>query len=952
MVNRHHTTISSSASPFATLRSLQRNETNISSLTKGVWLRSLTGLLLIAILSTTTFFILHSVLSINQSSGTIVNVSGRQRMLSQRGALFSLKLITTTDTEERKELRGKLKDVADLMLKSHDGLTKGSLELGLPDKLSTDMQHLYFDPPDELDKQVRQYVDNINQLIADVDNDAATYDNQHLQYILTVAPGKLLKTLNAAVVQYEKEAGAEVQRAILYEKIVYGVTLLALLLEAFLIYRPLVNRVKTTTEKLVRQQQFSDRVVDTSQALIIGLNGSGQVLLFNQYSQQLSGYNESEVVGYDFMATFIPPAERAALAQIYADLFTGKPNRRLETPLLTKDGKTLTIEWSNTLLSDPISKKPLLLLATGVDITQRKQAEQDLQAALDKTAALSARLQEEVSHAALLQRALLPPPEVSLPGLKGLAKLTTSTEVGGDYYDYYEVDGYHAVFFIGDVSGHGVASGTLVSAAKMSVHQLANHGETDPAVALEHLNEALLTASHDSMFMTMLCFSFDSRSGRLRVANAGHSFPYLWMDSEQAWGMIEAEGVPLGRVAEPQYVAITLDMTPKDRLFLYTDGLIEEENAAGEPFGYERVEDLLYEIATLPLDTARDHLFTALQQHCQRDTFSDDVTLLFMEHTERVTLSAPVPVRRMDTREIIQLDALTLLDQPQLPEHLSRQHIVVTYEAGQIADLIVPLCQTGVRRVLPSEQAFLRELGWQNLLQQHHLVAEDDIYQWLPAATLQREWVLGHSEEKSFVMQEIVGLLAETGQVPNETQDIVLLMADELIENSLYGAPLDEWQQKLYHKGQSREVAPAEGIRVTLLQNTERLGLMVTDHWGTLTPVTFLNRLVLNLAQQGIEAGIGGAGMYLMWRMCDYLQIRVLPQQQTQITLLWSLHDVPDDERDSGFQFFYHNELNERLLVEAEYEETAAYTANTPSTTGTDATTYTITPSPLSEEYA
>lgn len=116
MVNRHHTTVSSSASPFATLRSLQRNETNISSLTKGVWLRSLTGLLLIAILSTTTFFILHSVLSINQSSGTIVNVSGRQRMLSQRGALFSLKLITTTDTEERKELRGKLKDVADLML--------------------------------------------------------------------------------------------------------------------------------------------------------------------------------------------------------------------------------------------------------------------------------------------------------------------------------------------------------------------------------------------------------------------------------------------------------------------------------------------------------------------------------------------------------------------------------------------------------------------------------------------------------------------------------------------------------------------------------------------------------------------------------------------------------------------------------------------------------------------
>ena len=50
-----------------------------------------------------------------------------------------------------------------------------------------------------------------------------------------------------------------------------------------------------------------------------------------------------------------------------------------------------------------------------------------------------------------------------------------------------------------------------------------------------------------------------------------------------------------------------------------------------------------------------------------------------------------------------------------------------------------------------------------------------------------------------------------------------------------------------------------------------------------------------------------------MWRMCDYLQIRVMPQQQTQVTLLWSLHDLPDDERDSGFQFLYHHELNELL---------------------------------------
>ena len=211
----------------------------------------------------------------------------------------------------------------------------------------------------------------------------------------------------------------------------------------------------------------------------------------------------------------------------------------------------LTVEWSNAELRDPASGRTLLHLATGVDITQRKQAEQALQQALERTEALGSRLRQEVAHAAVLQRAMLPPPEIALPGLQGLARLTTSTEVGGDYYDHYAVDGRHAIFLIGDVSGHGVASGTLVSAAKMAVHQLASQGETDPAAMLEHLNEALLASSHDSMFMTLLCCSLDARTGRLRIANAGHAFPYYWLDAEQGWGMNIVECVPLGRVRGP-----------------------------------------------------------------------------------------------------------------------------------------------------------------------------------------------------------------------------------------------------------------------------------------------------------------------------------------------------------------------------------------------------------------
>lgn len=899
--------------PLPPLPSLDADQAGL--LSKGVWLRSLTGLLLIALLATATFLLLHHVLSISQSSGTIVNISGRQRMLSQRGAFFATRLVATPDAAARRTLREELDKVAALMLKSHEGLTRGSTELGLPAQMSETMRQLYFGEQDQLDQQVRKYLTHLRALIdlsaQTADGSAIGYDNEHLQAVTTMAAGPLLKTLNAAVVQYEQEGEAETQRAILYEKIVYGITLLSLLLEALLIYRPLVNRVRGTTEKLVRERQFSQQIIDTSQALIVGLDRDGRVDLINQYGQHLSGQTQAEVRGHDFLATFLPPAANAAEASARHALFREAAGHHTEMPLLTRDGRVLTIEWSNTLLTDPITLEPRMVLATGVDITQRKQAEQELQMALDQTAALGRRLQQEVEHAAVLQRALLPPPELDLPGLHGVARLTTSTEVGGDYYDYYAVDGHHAVFLIGDVSGHGVASGTLVSAAKMAVHQLSSRGETDPAAMLEYLNEALLSSSHDSMFMTMLCLSLDSRSGRLRVANAGHSFPYLWMSDEQGWGAIEVEGMPLGRVTAPRYQPVTLDMAPGDRLFLYTDGLIEQENAAGEALGYERLEELLYQIAPLTLAAGRDHLFEVLTEHAGGDRFSDDITLMLVEHTDRVERGSAAPLRRIDHREFLQLDADTFLDQPELPEHVSRQRVVVTHEAGQIGELLGPLCETGVRRVLPADQPFLRELGWQGLLQQHQRPAGDDIDQWLPAPTLAQQWQLARSDDKARTMTALAALLAE--RVPPETLDVLTLMADELIENSLYGAPLDPWQRKLYHKGQQREVAPEEGIRVVLRMDAERLGLSVIDRWGTFKPAVFLQRLALNAQQAGLVAGVGGAGLYLMWRMSDYLQIRVKPQQETQITLLWSLQAQPDPERDSGFQFLYHHELGERL---------------------------------------
>jgi hypothetical protein len=124
---------------------------------------------------------------------------------------------------------------------------------------------------------------------------------------------------------------------------------------------------------------------------------------------------------------------------------------------------------------------------------------------LDAVRSLSDRLKQEVALAAQVQRQLLPLPEINLPGLKGLATLLTSSEVGGDYYDCYSVGGRYVVLMIGDVSGHGVAAGTLVGAIKAGVNLLSAAGEHSPQRILERLNRILLDTCSPNSLHDLFC---------------------------------------------------------------------------------------------------------------------------------------------------------------------------------------------------------------------------------------------------------------------------------------------------------------------------------------------------------------------------------------------------------------------------------------------------------------
>ncbi|MFA4947250.1 MAG: SpoIIE family protein phosphatase [Candidatus Krumholzibacteriia bacterium] len=237
------------------------------------------------------------------------------------------------------------------------------------------------------------------------------------------------------------------------------------------------------------------------------------------------------------------------------------------------------------------------------------------------------KLDEELHLASDIQLRLLPasPPLLAASTLMGGIK--TSREVGGDFYDFLELEKGRIGIAVADVSGKGIPAALLMTTIQASLR--ADGPKSDsPAAVITSLNASLYERSDAEKFATLFYAVYEDASGIIRYSNAG-SYPAFVISSNGRVNRLQRGGILIGVEADSAYKEGVLKLNSGDMLVIYTDGIIDQESSGGEPFGEQRLIEFFRTNTQPSINSLIEKLFATLLAFGQNNV-KDDMTVVLL----------------------------------------------------------------------------------------------------------------------------------------------------------------------------------------------------------------------------------------------------------------------------------------------------------------------------------
>ena len=243
------------------------------------------------------------------------------------------------------------------------------------------------------------------------------------------------------------------------------------------------------------------------------------------------------------------------------------------------------------------------------------------------------RIKTELSLATNIQAAMLPNIFPAFPERSEFdvyATMDPAKDIGGDFYNFFLIDDDHLCFLIADVSGKGIPAAMFMMAAQIIFRNNASSGKS-PAKIMEDTNDMICGNNREDMFVTIWLGILEISTGKLTASNAGHEYPAICRQGGEFELLQDEHSMIVGGIEGLKYKEYDIQLEPGDRIFVYTDGVPEANDASNNMFGTDRMIAALNEAAETPEDVLKN-VREAVDEFTAGVEQFDDLTMLCLEY--------------------------------------------------------------------------------------------------------------------------------------------------------------------------------------------------------------------------------------------------------------------------------------------------------------------------------
>jgi len=236
-----------------------------------------------------------------------------------------------------------------------------------------------------------------------------------------------------------------------------------------------------------------------------------------------------------------------------------------------------------------------------------------------------------------VQKAFIPHQPPSIPGLKCDAFYRPAQSIGGDYYDFLQLEDQLWGIAIGDVSGKGIGAALVMASLQASVRAQALHSHSDPAGLISHVNRLVYESSPTHFYASLFYAEYEPTLRVLTYVNAGQNPPIVirCRNGQSRVFRLGPGAGPVGMFANSKYDSMRFQLEDGDTVVACTDGIIEAENSEREAWGQQRLESLFSSCQRQTPRQILQHIVNEVAVFTSGGPPKDDITLVVMQVRDR-----------------------------------------------------------------------------------------------------------------------------------------------------------------------------------------------------------------------------------------------------------------------------------------------------------------------------